>query len=476
MSAATLPLSTQEYVAHRLLNPGSLAIAASIGIHGLFLGVALPSFNDWSKEEQPAVKAPVNVIELTEAERSRLPNLAPTPTQAPEVGSLPLADTSALEPPPLAPSADNLNSLPTPPYLPSLPSLPPFPYNRIPVAIAPRAPYPYIPFRNLAAPPASMPQFPQPMSNPANRPKFDAIPGPSNPDELINRKPNFDAPAGQSPVATASAGVTPTPLPPGLEASLRRDEVNTSDAEAMRNNVDWMAKNRIGEKPQSLEIAGNYPQAACLKQIEGSAIYGIAVTSQGMTEPSLIKSSGYPILNQQAVRDSLAGVPKQGGYYQVKVNYKYNPKICPSLPAIAPPAQSPVPLRNPLTPSAIRQVPAVNSPLIVPPATRQNSPTKTDIPEVRRQVPTTPQPQPSVKPPLPEARRNLPETPAPKPATTPLPEARRNLPETPAPQPSDTAVQLPTVAPSPLPSPSLQPTPEALPPATPLGEIAPRKN
>ena len=473
MSSASLSLSTQEYLSRRLLNPGSLAIAASIGLHGLLLGIALPSFSTWSQENQPAVKTPVNVIELTEAEQSRLPNLSPAPTQnSPDVGSLPLADTSALDGPPLASSVpSNLDNLPTPPYLPSLPSLPPLSFNnRIPVAIAPRALPPSIPFRTLTAPPTFAPQFSQPLGNPINRPKFEPLPGPSNPDELINRKPNFDLPTGQSPVAVATSGRTPTVLPPGLEASLQRDEANTTDAEAMRNNVDWMAKNRIGQKPQSLEIAGNYPQAACLKQIEGSATYGIAVTQQGTAETSLLKSSGYPILNQQAARDSLAGVPRQGGYYQVKVNYKYNPKICPSLPAIAPQPVVPnnqIPTRNPITPSAIRQVPELNSTPISPPETRENSPT---TPEVRRQVPAKPQTQPSLKPPLPEARRNPPETPAVQPTAIPT------TPETPEPQPPTTAVQPPTAADSPAPSPSLPPTTEALKPATPLGGIAPRKN
>ena len=75
MSSITLPLSTQEYVSRRLLNPGSLAIAVSIGIHGLLLGIALPSLSTWSQENQPAAKKPVNVIELTQAEQSRLPKI-----------------------------------------------------------------------------------------------------------------------------------------------------------------------------------------------------------------------------------------------------------------------------------------------------------------------------------------------------------------------------------------------------------------
>jgi hypothetical protein len=471
-----LPLSTQEYLAQRLLNPGNLAIAASIGIHGLILGLALPSFSSWSKENQPPVTSPVNVVELTEAERARLPDSSPAATGAPDLGNLPLADTSALDAPPLTSSfPSSLDSLPAPPSLPSLPSLPPLSYNRIPVAIAPRALPPSIPFRTLPAPPPPyLPRFSQPFSNRGNQPTFDPPRGAINPDELINRKPNLDLPAGQSPVATATSGQAPTALPPGLEASLQRDDANTTDDEARRNIVDWMAKNRIGERPQALEIAGNYPPAACLKQLEGTAVYGVSVTPQGTLAPYLIKSSAYPILNQQAARDVGGSIPKQAGSYRVTVNYKYNPKICPVLPATTP--QTTVPPKpvlpaNPATPSAIRQVPETPQirqpqPAATPTAPQSKPPQAT--PEARRNPPATPQPQPSVKPAVPEARRNPPETPA-------MPEARRNPPETPQPQPSAISGQSPTAAPSPALSPSPQPMPEAFKPATPLGVIAPRK-
>lgn len=51
--------------------------------------------------------------------------------------------------------------------------------------------------------------------------------------------------------------------------------------------------------------------------------------------PYLIKSAGYPILNQQALKEVRASsFPNQTGKpqaYQITVDYKYNEKICPSL-------------------------------------------------------------------------------------------------------------------------------------------------
>lgn len=451
-----LPLSTQEYLVQRLLNPSNLAIAASIGIHGLILGLALPSFSSWSQDSQTSVSSPVNVVELTAAEQARLPDLYPAVPELSDVGNLPLADTSGLDAPPLASSLpSNFDSLPPPP---SLPSLPPLSFNnRIPVAAAPRALPPSIPLRTLPAPPPFSPlRFSQPSGSRGSQLKFDPPRGPIDPDELINRKPNPDLPAGQAPAA-ANPGQAPPTVPPTLVAGLQRDDANTTNEEAMRNNVDWMAKNGIGQKPQSLEIAGSYPPAACLKQLEGTAIYGVSVTPQGKSEPHLIKSAGYPILNQQAVQDVKSAIPNQAGPYRVTVNYKYNSKICPAVPTTAPQttdSPKPAPAASPATPTSPQP----------PKAT----------PEVK--APPTAPPQPSVKPTPSEARRNLATPPKPQPSASPeVPEARRNPPATAESQPPAISGKAPTAAPSPALAASPEPAPGARKPDAPPGGIAPRK-
>jgi TonB family protein len=126
--------------------------------------------------------------------------------------------------------------------------------------------------------------------------------------------------------------------------SLIADRANTTNEEAMRNDVNWRAKTGDA-KPVEVNISGTYPKAACMRRLEGTSVYGVVVDSQGRVanvpyRPYLIKSAGYPVLNQQALRDirlnSFANQTGQPKSFLVKVNYAYNEKICPSVAVASP--------------------------------------------------------------------------------------------------------------------------------------------
>lgn len=137
--------------------------------------------------------------------------------------------------------------------------------------------------------------------------------------------------------------------------SLQEDKTNTSDEEARKNYVNWVASTKQ-VKPTELNITGIYPKDACIKKLKGTTVYGVVVNTQGrVTSSELIKSSGYPVFNQQAKQqvqsrrfNNNTGNSKA---YRVNVNFNYSSKICPSLsvPQTAEPTKAPT---TPATPAS----------------------------------------------------------------------------------------------------------------------------
>jgi TonB family protein len=152
----------------------------------------------------------------------------------------------------------------------------------------------------------------------------------ANPRDVINGKVNYtpeirgenDAPLAFQPNAS-------------LVAKLQKDTQNTSDEDARKNYVAW-AKEVQNVAPQQLTLSGIYPKDACVGKLEGTAAYGVTVDSAGsVVNTQLIKSSGYPLFNDQALRQIRShGFANDTGAnkpYHVYVNYNYNAQICPSL-------------------------------------------------------------------------------------------------------------------------------------------------
>ncbi len=539
MTSSASPSFTPFKSPFSVFSPTTLFIAASVGIHALVLGLVLPNVKTPAPSTSNENRQNVSLIELNEAEQSRLPDLSPqtfdpSDFDLPQL-NLPDSTTSRIE---LDPSAiqSALPNLPPPP-----PSLPPLNYSRTPsITITPRSIPPISPRRIPTPPPSyrsSLPSPPPSQSNLSNlpslpsqrtRPNFGQLREPIPADELINRR--FEPPElPQNPerVAVNSPNRTNpqenTPIQPQIDPekiraqqiqeqrmrrlvaqtiqganSLRYEEENTSADDAMRNNVTWM--NKVGEvKPKSKNLSGNYPKAACFRKLEGTAVYGVSVNGQGRMsqQPYLIKSSGYPVLNQQALRQIQASRFENGTGqvqpYRVTVNFQYDSKVCPSVGVVEPnkpqspsetPSQPAVAPQNP-APSAIQQAPepVESQPIQVQPAPNPSA------------IQQAPQPQPIQVQPAPKPQ-NQPSAPsaiqqAPKPEPVESQPTQENLAPNPsaiqqAPKPDPIDIQ-------PAPKPENQPpAPSAIrkPPQSqpkddstsvkeetvPLGTMAPRKS
>ncbi|MBD1941966.1 hypothetical protein H6F50_06265 [Coleofasciculus sp. FACHB-712] len=111
-------LSFIRNLPEKLTQPPLIAALASVGIHGV-LAMTLPSLSASSKPEEQKPRGTVKVVELTPAEQSRIPQLAPPPVSLP-----PIPNQTQLLPPLPPPSS----------VLPPIPSSPPykFPLNSTP--------------------------------------------------------------------------------------------------------------------------------------------------------------------------------------------------------------------------------------------------------------------------------------------------------------------------------------------------------
>ncbi len=449
----------------RVFNPSSLAVFTSIGVHALVLGIALPSFFKLSSAESATERRTIGVVELNPAEQTRLPDLSQSSFDLPNVTNTPLLNTPLEESPSsLAPQSslpNSLNTLPPPPYssYPYPSSLPPLGINNnLPIASPPRS-YSYVPpppYGALTPPPPNAPNLPG-LPREMQRPNFEPPRAAIDPYALINQKPNpsllnqgerFSA----NPQPGASNNFNQNQAPISLDEDARRQLIakrlvmdslrrgqenlsynpsNTTDEEARKNDLAWMAQSgQTLSKNQVIAIAGKYPQEACQLRIPArTAIYNVSVNGQGkmIQPPSLIKSAGYPILNQQALQQVQS--LKLANSTRVNVNFKYDPQVCASVP---------VPARETL-----------QSPNLAP-STPGASPALNLIPGKRPAVPSAPTP-----PQIPSAR-----TLTPKPIATPA------LPATPSPTQVPPGQNL---------IPKMKPTVPVSPPSSTLPQMSPGK-
>ena len=170
-----------------------------------------------------------------------------------------------------------------------------------------------------------------------------------------------------------------------------------------------------------------YPVAACSDKLEGKALFGAVVRPQGSLRatPQIIMTTGYPILDDAAMAvfksETLTFPPATTHtFYQVQVEFKYDPKICGGAPLpsrTGPIEQPPAPTRSP-------------APAPAPAPTRSPSP--------------APAPAPTRSP-----------SPSPAPAPAPAPAPTRS----PSPAPAPTPSPAPEPAPAPVPTPSASPEP-----------------
>ncbi len=352
----------------KLSPSASLPVVVSTIVHLAILGMLLPKMSSFpSSNVLKNSFGRVSVIKLTPAERAQLPNFSNTDVASARrlgalssnsVGSLPL-QKSTLTPLPSLPALPlPTNQLPPPlpplPALPPIPTVPPIPYGaRAPVSA--RNPYipplPSLPSLNQSR---SLPVLPTRTLRYSRRPRFEPIQSPPNPDDLVNGRFNSRKSMAQRFNSPSSFDTSNTPLSPQEKwrekliaertaeiqqkrAAVALDTNNTTEREADFNYAKWSGT-RFGEiksKPIIYPIDGIYPKEACLAQLSGTAVVSMIVDSTGNVngEKELIKSSGYPILNDQAIAQiqqirHVPNISKIARPYLAQINFQYNPRYC----------------------------------------------------------------------------------------------------------------------------------------------------
>ncbi len=366
----------------KLFDPKIIAIIASLGIHGFILQIALPKLQVSKPDENPETKLKVNIIELTPIEQTLLPNI-----ESQQIGlSKPLPNLPNLN----IPNSSLLLPRINPNYNPRHPILqiPYNPYNlrRLPSNIIPlpnnlgNLPN-TIPIPSLNNLPISQNQIPQ---IPINLPQLPQLPPPP-PQQFLNQNNinNFNPPKPE--INESSSNKTPT-LEANSEENINRnindatnnstenntnnnqenllnkidpieiaakqeenlvaqiqklaetlvlDENSPTEEEIEKNNLIWSAQ--INEvTPEEITITGNYPLDACIRKLEGTSTYGIIVNNQGeISDLKLLATAGYPLFNENGLKSiksmnltNQTSLPKP---YQININFKYDPNICPSL-------------------------------------------------------------------------------------------------------------------------------------------------
>lgn len=378
VTTASFQTSSLQANASKIFKEINWALLTSIAFHGVFFTVVFPQWQNYNSSKTNNGLDNTPIVQLNAIEQTRLPNLTPqqqTSFNWDSLTTLPSGDTSlpsiplsALEiptPPPTAnfpmPSFDNsvLQNLPAPPSLPPAASLPPVSYSGDNFYL----PTPSIPSPTELPPPPPLNQNAIATLPPAidfDTPKegnvIDITADPTNeraitPEESIIRQQifaNSEIEITANPRELINGNINYTPQIRGendkplafqpnnsLVAKLQKETQNTSDEDARKNYVAW-AKEVQNVAPQQLTLSGIYPKDACVGKLEGTAAYGVTVNSAGsVVNSQLIKSSGYPLFNDQALRQIRShGFANDTGTnkpYHVYVNYNYNAQICPSL-------------------------------------------------------------------------------------------------------------------------------------------------
>ena len=435
----------------KLISPAQLCLLLSVGIHLLILRFGIPTIrfnNDSGRRE-------VSVIELNEAQQSRLPDLYPqlsTP-DTPNLENLPEPDFDVPTapfaiPPGLIPGVGDSTNLPPliipPPPQFNLPDFPPITDKTLP---------PVGDLSELPLPPEINPEDfkVDPIKLPPNAAKVPDKPAePANPNDVI--KPPSPTATPDKPATTKPENKPDKPETPQqiaarkvvesqqritkLSQSLKKNDTGTTDEDARKNYIVWLAKVKDVE-PKQIEIDGAYPRDACIRRLKGSSVFGVVVNGKGeVVALDLIKGAKYPVFNQQASKDLSALVienktekPKP---YQVKVNYEYDAEICPSLtlPSIRRAEQKQQQIKPEPEPAP------APTPTSKPEPEPASAPAPTPKPEPEPAPKPQPEPEPTPEPapaPTPKPEPEPAPKPAPEPAPKPQPSLRDRLRDVPLP-------------------------------------------
>jgi TonB family protein len=444
-SSNTLSLQTNKII--REIN---WSLLASISVHGFFFTLIFPQWNHQNNNADTN-KSRTNVVELNSIEQTRLPNLTPRNsfnwdtlnTLPPSNTSFPLPSAINIPIPPVSngeiflPNFDSgtMANLPAPPSLPAAANFSPINEYYNPNIPSPPADY-------LPTPPplnqnaiATLPpdiNYDTPSTN-FNTPNNNFETPTTGKVIDINQDPNQEAEIRQQLFQNREIEITANPrdvingripqtftqidangnitiIPPSeirpnftsISDKIQKQSENTSDEDARKNYVAWATQVK-NITPQQLTISGIYPKEACVGKLEGTTTYGLTVNPSGnVINSQLIKSSGYPLLNDQALRQirSRNFANDSGGEqpYHVYVNFNYNSEICPSL-SISNIGETSTPnpsLPREINPPPVNNISPINTPSVTPkPETPENKPNNVSIP---KPLPVIPQSSPEQKP------------------------------------------------------------------------------
>lgn len=371
--------------AKSLSQPVWIATFASIGIHGVLFGAG-PSFPSLSlasldpgaqKDEQRTVP----LVELTPEEQSQLPDFSSSayslfPGTDPNLLPLlpvPGSTDSPTQSRPLSPG-DSLSSVNPPnpfgfgitPYTPSRRPNIVFPNRRVPLPSSITS----SPNRNPtnAGKPQSGSTTTDNSSTVGNSPANSQSPAstPTTPQETPDEQHTGPTAADLVPEeqggqgTSASEGGEEAPMTatrpedgeesgaeagsPSLQeqlAALAYNASGTSEGVAEQRRQDWLAAARQQSELPELAIAETlsvtipYERQLCLNPEPVKGAVGVWVTPEGElgAEPTLIKSTGYPFLNQQALV-GIAAMDFPAGdaiaAYEFEIRIDYDPETCVS--------------------------------------------------------------------------------------------------------------------------------------------------
>jgi len=393
---------------NQILTPTNIAIFSSVGLHAVILGFMLPNLSEWSKSNQKGDHQNVGVIELNEAEQSRLPNTSPFSGENPFFPSTsalpnplpndPLLANPGLSLPPLPPSlppSTNYNSFSNQIPLPPIPELPSYPpnlpplssynnLNNIPITQSP----PSLSRLPTSSDIPSRPILPPLPSTPNNQSYFDSVRGgqgktPARPKfgELPpSRGTDFITAAPQNPAENSLPNL-PGTVPQTL---FQADGQETTSEQAMRNDLQWRARlqqNGTGNTDiGTLNLVAAYPPAACPTRAEGRVVYNVAPSG----EITQIQASRYSLFNELARQSFQSQRFTQPT--RVIVDFNYDPKVCAS--TVTAPNLPGLPSGTPAIPSAGNATESVspvngstrNLPLLPPLVPGSNTPNTNSVP------------------------------------------------------------------------------------------------
>lgn len=348
-------------VSEKLNQPTGIAVMASVGIH-VILGLTLPSYVPVFSNEAPPTRRTVQMLELSEADLSRLPDLS-VPTVPPYIyQQTPLQ--SPFPPLPPLPPQDSLpldgNISVAPPSqslkIPSSSSTPKRTRTRT-SRNQPSTPFPSM-RRNLGIPvfpPSQLPPPPPPGTRNPDYRSTETEPTPSidlwaaqlrddrNLSVLTN--PRSQPPEPPKDKKEEEVAVNPEtdpaaneddPTPNPEETPSESDQVVTQKPNSEQQSDNTSDEGNKVEPPplQRRTLIASYPKAACQKQLNGNALYSVVVGADGKpTNLQLIQRAGDPILEQKA-QDTIQAHrflnrTEQPQEYQVSVEFSDQKKVCP---------------------------------------------------------------------------------------------------------------------------------------------------